>query len=31
VWARATDIVWLNFSRTVVFSRVIRRTVLRAA
>ena len=31
VWSRATDIVWLNFSRTVVFSRVIRRTVVRAA
>jgi adenylate kinase family enzyme len=31
VWTRATDIVWLNFSRTVVFSRVIRRTVSRAA
>ena len=29
VWARATDIVWLNFSRTVVFSRVIRRTLRR--
>ena len=30
VWTRATDIVWLNFSRTVVFSRVIRRTLRRA-
>ena len=31
VWTRATDIVWLNFSRSVVFSRVIRRTVVRMA
>jgi adenylate kinase family enzyme len=31
VWTRATDIVWLNFSRTVVFSRVIRRTLRRGA
>ena len=31
VWSRATDLVWLNFSRTVVFSRVIRRTLVRAA
>jgi adenylate kinase family enzyme len=31
VWARATDIVWLNFGRTVVFSRVIRRTLRRGA
>ena len=30
VWTRATDIVWLDFSRTVVFSRVIRRTLRRA-
>lgn len=29
VWPAATDIVWLNFSRPVVFSRVIRRTVAR--
>jgi adenylate kinase family enzyme len=31
VWGRATDIVWLDFSRPVVFSRVIRRTIVRAA
>jgi adenylate kinase family enzyme len=31
VWTRATDIVWLNFSRTVVFSRVIGRTLRRGA
>ena len=31
LWARATDIVWLNFSRTVVFTRVVRRTLRRAA
>ena len=31
VWPRATDIVWLNFPRAVVFSRVIRRTIVRAA
>ncbi len=30
-WARATDIVWLDFSRAVVWSRVIRRTFRRAA
>ncbi|MFO1310990.1 MAG: AAA family ATPase [Burkholderiales bacterium] len=30
-WARATDIVWLDFSRTVVWSRVIRRTLWRSA
>lgn len=27
IWPAATDIVWLNFSRPVVFSRVVRRTV----
>jgi adenylate kinase family enzyme len=31
VWGRATDIVWLNFGRAVVFSRVLRRTLVRAA
>jgi len=31
VWTRATDIVWLNFSRMVVFSRIIRRTLRRGA
>ena len=30
-WARATDIVWLDFSRAIVWSRVIRRTLWRAA
>ena len=29
-WPRATHVVWLNFSRTVVFSRIIRRTFKRA-
>jgi len=29
LWPRATHIVWLNFSRGVVFSRVIRRTLWR--
>lgn len=31
LWPRATDVVWLNFSRRVVFSRVILRTLVRAA
>jgi adenylate kinase family enzyme len=30
LWPRATHVVWLNLSRTVVFSRVFRRTVRRA-
>jgi adenylate kinase family enzyme len=30
LWPRATDVVWLDFSRKVVFSRVIRRTFARA-
>lgn len=30
-WPRATDIVWLNYSRRIVFSRIIRRTVHRVA
>jgi len=30
LWPRATHIVWLNFSRTVVFSRVFWRTIKRA-
>ena len=29
-WPRATHVVWLNFSRTIVFSRIIRRTFKRA-
>ena len=29
LWPHATQIVWLNFSRTVVFGRIIRRTVSR--
>lgn len=29
VWPRATHVVWLNFSRPVVFARVIRRTLRR--
>lgn len=29
LWTRATHIVWLNFSRPVIFSRVLRRTLLR--
>ena len=31
VWPRATHVIWLNFSRSVVFTRIIRRTVRRAA
>jgi adenylate kinase family enzyme len=31
VWPRATDIVWLNFGRAVVLSRVLRRTLGRIA
>lgn len=30
VWPRASHIVWLNFSRAVVFSRIVRRTVRRS-
>ncbi len=30
VWPRATHVVWLNFSRAVTFSRVIRRTLRRS-
>lgn len=30
VWTKATDIVWLNFSRSTVFSRILRRTLRRA-
>ena len=30
LWPKATDIVWLNFSRFTVFSRILRRTVMRA-
>src|SRR5262249_4319881 len=30
LWPRATHIVWLNFSRRVVFSRILRRTMRRA-
>lgn len=30
IWPRATHVVWLNFSRVVVFSRVIRRTLRRS-
>ena len=30
VWPRATHVVWLNFSRLVVFSRVFRRTLRRS-
>ncbi len=30
LWSRATDIVWLNFGRATVFSRIIRRTLARA-
>lgn len=29
VWSRATQVVWLNFSRTVVFPRIIGRTIRR--
>lgn len=29
LWSRATHVVWLNFSRSVVFSRVLRRTLRR--
>ncbi len=31
LWPRATHIVWLNFSRLTVYSRIIRRTLARAA
>jgi adenylate kinase family enzyme len=31
LWPRATHIVWLNFGRLTVFSRIIRRTLVRAA
>lgn len=31
LWARATHIVWLDFGRAVIFPRVIRRTLRRAA
>ena len=30
LWPRATDIVWLNFSRTTVFTRVLTRTIRRS-
>jgi len=31
LWPRATDIIWLNFSRSTVYSRIIRRTFVRVA
>ncbi len=31
LWPRATHVIWLNFSRTVVYSRVLRRTLRRTA
>lgn len=30
LWGRATDIIWLNFGRVTVFSRILRRTIYRS-